>query len=76
MDKPLGRGLAYIKKAFDESRPADIDSTSLERALGWLYKNDGKEYGDLFELIQDIEDELDFRADGDPELDFRNLGLG
>ena len=57
----LGRGMAYVLKAFENSSPADIDSTTLERAQAWLEKNGDVDDKDGDSLLIMIEDELAFR---------------
>lgn len=57
----LGRGMTYVLKAFENASPADIDTTTLERAQAWLEKNGDVDDRDGDSLLIMIEDELDFR---------------
>ncbi len=58
----LPPGVDRIRRAFEESRPADVSSSALETALTWL-----KRHGPVFDRDGDnladlIKDELDFRS--------------
>lgn len=56
-------GIAAIRLAFEEARPADVSSNDLESALTWLRANDPELVDrDGDRLVDLITEELEFRS--------------